>query len=1070
MLNFKRKLMEKRLMLLMAYLMIGIGLATAQVSKVTGLVISEEDGLPVVGASVLVKGTTVGTVTDIDGKFTINNVPSSAKTLKISYIGLQSQEVTVKSYVKVVLKADAESLDEVLVTAYGVSTKGSFTGSAAVMKADKIEKRQVSNVSNALAGAVAGVQIQSKNGQPGESAKVRVRGVGSINAGTEPLYVVDGVPYDGELSSINTADIETMTVLKDAASTALYGARGANGIIMITTKKGVSGKARVNFDAKWGVNSRAVKNYDVLTSPKNYLEKAYEAIYNGYVQTSGMGAEAANVKANSTLLTTGNGGVGYQVYTVPSGELLIGSNGQLNPNATLGYTDRYGYYYTPDNWADEMFSNNLRQEYNLSITGGSQKLNYYSSLGYLKNEGIVYNSDYQRYTARFKADYQAKEWLRIGANMGFTHSDQHNVGSGTASLFGMATNMAPIYPIYMRDGEGNIMTDEHGLMYDYGMGANGGQKRPSTMLPNSNPLQTNQLNTNKTYSNLMTLTGYADITPFQGLKLTVNGTVSNKEDKATAASQPFYGATSLTYPGGYVQQTASQVYSVNFQQIANYTTQIGNHNITLMAGHENYKYNYNYVWGSRQNMFSFFQSQVLDGAVKVEDNGGNISLYNTEGYFSRAMYNFDEKYFLSASYRRDASSRFHPDHRWGNFYSLGGAWTLNKEEWFKVDWVNMLKLKASWGQQGNDNIGDYRYTDTFSLKNFNGQVAFVQSTVGNKNITWETNSNFNIGVDFELFKSRLTGSVEYFRRKTTDMLCIVYVPLSSGYFSSYDNVGDMLNQGIEIDLHYNVIRTKDFNWTVNLNATHYKNKVLMLNEDNKNGTLDGYSGYVNGNYFTGEGLPLHTFRLKRYAGVNEKGESTWYVQDSKTGELTTTTEQSRATYFNCGSSDPTLYGGLSTSFSYKGIDLSVSLNYNIGGKAIDSGYRALMSNCAPGNTGKAFHKDLLNAWSETNTTSDIPRFQYAINTIDNNSAYTSDRFLTNATTLSLQNINIGYTVPRKWATKLSLSSIRLYASGENLYYWSKRKGFDPRGSFWGTTSNTSYSAMRTFSGGVTVSF
>lgn len=282
-------------MLLMAYLMIGIGLATAQVSKVTGLVISEEDGLPVVGASVLVKGTTVGTVTDIDGKFTINNVPSSAKTLKISYIGLQSQEVTVKSYVKVVLKADAESLDEVLVTAYGVSTKGSFTGSAAVMKADKIEKRQVSNVSNALAGAVAGVQIQSKNGQPGESAKVRVRGVGSINAGTEPLYVVDGVPYDGELSSINTADIETMTVLKDAASTALYGARGANGIIMITTKKGVSGKARVNFDAKWGANSRAVKNYDVLTSPKNYLEKAYEAIYNGYVQTSGMGAEAANV-------------------------------------------------------------------------------------------------------------------------------------------------------------------------------------------------------------------------------------------------------------------------------------------------------------------------------------------------------------------------------------------------------------------------------------------------------------------------------------------------------------------------------------------------------------------------------------------------------------------------------------------------------------------------------------------------------------------------------------------------------------------------------------------------------
>ena len=1065
--------MKTKCYLFLFMLLFCVGQAIAQGINVTGTVI-DETGEPIIGASILVKGTTNRTVTDLDGNFALTEVKKTDK-LVFSYIGMETVELSVKPQLKVTMRSDSKQLEEVMVVAFGQQKKSSFTGSAAVVKGDALLKRQVTSVAGGLQGQVAGMQMTNTSGDPTNAGfNIAIRGFSSINAGTSPLIIVDGAPYDGGWNNLNPSDVESITVLKDAASNALYGARGANGVIMITTKKGTSEKATITLDAKWGVNSRATQEYDYVKDPAQYYEMHYLALYNSNIRDKGMTPYEAHAAANNAMgKPDSEGGLGYMIFSVPSGENLIGTNGKLNPHATLGNRVAYnGKVFTimPDNWLDEGFRKALRQEYNLSITGGSQKLNYYSSFGYLKNEGIVYNSDYQRYTARFKADYQAKEWLRIGANMGFTHSDQHNVGSGTASLFGMATNMAPIYPVYMRDGEGNIMTDEHGLMYDYGMGAKGGQKRPSTMLPNSNPLQTNQLNTNKTYSNLMTLTGYADITPFQGLKLTVNGTVSNKEDKTTAASQPFYGATSLTYPGGYVQQTASQVYSVNFQQIANYITQIGRHNITLMAGHENYKYNYNYVWGSRQNMFSFFESQVLDGAVKVEDNGGNISLYNTEGYFSRAMYNFDEKYFLSASYRRDASSRFHPDHRWGNFYSLGGAWTLNKEEWFKVDWVNMLKLKASWGQQGNDNIGDYRYTDTFSLKNFNGQVAFVQSTVGNKNITWETNSNFNIGVDFELFKSRLTGSVEYFRRKTTDMLCIVYVPLSSGYFSSYDNVGDMLNQGVEIDLHYNVIRTKDFNWTVNFNATHYKNKVLMLNEDNKNGTLDGYSGYVNGNYFTGEGLPLHTFRLKRYAGVNEKGESTWYMKDSKTGELTTTTEQSRATYFNCGSSDPTLYGGLSTSFSYKGIDLSVSLNYNIGGKAIDSGYRALMSNCAPGNTGKAFHKDLLNAWSETNTTSDIPRFQYAINTIDNNSAYTSDRFLTNATTLSLQNINIGYTVPRKWANKLSLSSIRLYASGENLYYWSKRKGFDPRGSFWGTTSNTSYSAMRTFSGGVTVSF
>ena len=317
--------MKRKLMLLMTCLFIGFGLVNAQVSKVTGNVTSEEDGLPVVGASVFVKGTTVGTVTDIDGNFTLTNVPSSAETLVVSFIGLQSQELKIQPIVKVVLKSDAEVLDEVVVTAYGTSTKGSFTGSASVMKADKIEKRQVSNVSNALAGAVAGVQVLSNNGQPGESAKVRIRGVGSINAGTDPLYVVDGVPYDGDLSSINSSDIESMTVLKDAASTALYGARGANGIIMITTKKGTSGKARVNFDAKWGVNSRAVKNYDVMTSPKNYLETAYQAIYNGATNQLGMSPEAANVYANRTLVSGAEGGVGYNIYTVPQGQLLIGS-------------------------------------------------------------------------------------------------------------------------------------------------------------------------------------------------------------------------------------------------------------------------------------------------------------------------------------------------------------------------------------------------------------------------------------------------------------------------------------------------------------------------------------------------------------------------------------------------------------------------------------------------------------------------------------------------------------------------------------------------------------------------
>ena len=362
--------MKRTLMLLMAFLVIGIGLVNAQISKVTGHVTSDEDGLPVVGASVLVEGTTVGTVTDIDGNFTLTNVPSSAKTLVISFIGFQTQKVDVKSNVNVVLKSDAEVLDEVMVVAYGTAKKSAFTGSAATIKNEKITSRQTSNVTNALAGQVAGVQTTSSTGQPGKDATVRIRGIGSISASNTPLYVVDGVPYDGEISAISTSDIESMTVLKDAASNALYGARGANGVILITTKRGKTGDARVTFDAKWGVNKRGVPSYETVTDPGKFYEMAYSAIYNADLKgyTAAGDLVNANAYANQAMLSSSY--LGYQVFTVPNGEQLIGMNGKLNPNATLGYSDGT-YYYTPDNWSDELFENNTRQEYNFSVSGAN---------------------------------------------------------------------------------------------------------------------------------------------------------------------------------------------------------------------------------------------------------------------------------------------------------------------------------------------------------------------------------------------------------------------------------------------------------------------------------------------------------------------------------------------------------------------------------------------------------------------------------------------------------------------------------------------------------------------------
>ncbi|MDD2475430.1 MAG: SusC/RagA family TonB-linked outer membrane protein, partial [Dysgonamonadaceae bacterium] len=420
--------MKRKLMLFMSLLLISIGLATAQ-SQVRGVVV-DNTGEPVIGATILIKGTSQGTITDFDGNFALT-VPANAR-LVISYVGMNTQEVAATPNMRIVLSLDAELLDEVIVVAYGTTTKGAYTGSAAVVDAKTIEKRQVSNISNALAGASSGVQVLNANGQPGTSATIRIRGVGSINAEMDPLYDVDGIPYDGDLSSLNAADIESMTVLKDAASTSLYGARGANGIIMITTKKGKAGAAKISFNSRIGVNSRAVKNYNVLESVQGYLEKSYEAIYNAGIYNLNQSPLDANRYANRNLIRNTEGGSGYQVYTMPDGELMIGQNGKLNPNATLGYNDG-DYYYTPDNWADETFQNNVRQEYNLSMSGANERGNFYMSLGYLDDKGVVSGSGFTRYSGRLKTDYKLKEWLKVGANLSYNHSDSQYPGEQTTT-------------------------------------------------------------------------------------------------------------------------------------------------------------------------------------------------------------------------------------------------------------------------------------------------------------------------------------------------------------------------------------------------------------------------------------------------------------------------------------------------------------------------------------------------------------------------------------------------------------------------------------------------------------
>lgn len=1073
-----KKPFKLRLTLLTLLLSAVVQFAIAQTLDVRGTV-HDASGNPVIGASVSVKGGKAGTVTDVNGKFTIKGVKATDR-LVFTYIGMETQEVKVKNNLNITMHDDNTQLDEVMVVAFGKQKRSSFTGSAAVVGAKALEKKQVTNALSAINGEVAGVQMNDISGDPASTPTIRIRGFSSINADNDPLIIVDGAPYDGSINNINPNDIGSVTVLKDAASNALYGARGANGVIMITTKSAAKGEGNttINLDAKFGVNTNAAVDYDYIDNPGEYYEMFYKAAKNNYL-AQGYSQHDANVAANNQIYdTTGNLGLGYIVYSVPNGEYLIGENGKLNPHATLGkriYNN--GQYYTlvPDDWMDEALRTAVRQEYNVSVSSSLKKAQIYASLGYLNNEGIAYNSGFERYTARMKADWQATKWLTVGANTSFTHSMQQYIAneSDNTGLFYQLRNMAPIYPVYIRDADGNIMTDANGKMYDYGDGQTIGLVRKA--LTKENVIQQNALDTNDITYNSFSLNGFVDIMPFEGLKITINGTVTDTQDRGTYTYNPFYGYSSSTYVNGGVTKTQSQQYSVNFQQLINYSASLGKHTMSLLLGHENYKYRYDYLYGSMQNMASYFGNQNLSGAISIMAVGDyNTSYpkteYNNEGWFFRGQYDYEGKYFGSVSYRRDASSRFHPDHRWGDFYSIGGAWIVNKESWFNAPWIDQLKLKASIGQQGNDNIGENKYQDLYSVVNNNGELGIKWASKGNENITWETNTNFNIGVDFGLFKNRLTGSVEYFYRHTTDMLTLVQAPYEAGYQGIYDNVGTMDNKGVEIDLNGVIIKSKALTWSVNLNATHFKNEVTELYEKNKTTIVEGHGGYIGSgtnfaSKFIGEGLSIYEWYLKKYAGVDDQGQSMWYKYDTD-GNITTTTTYGDADYFLCGTSIPDLYGGFGTSLSAYGVDFSISFNYSIGGKGYDSMYRNLMTVPYENYTGFALHRDLYNAWSETNTDTDIPRFNFG----DQYAASSSSRFLIDASYLTLRNINIGYTLPKSWVRPLGLSSVRVYAAADNICYWSKRKGYDPRGSFSGMGSASAYSPVRSISGGVSIQF
>lgn len=1055
---------------------------TQNTRKITG-VVKDENGEEVPGASVIEMGTSNGVTTDIDGRFELTIRPNSS--LQISYVGYAAQTITPgnQNNLEIVLIEDTQLLEEVVVVAFGKMAKEAFTGSAGVLKADDLLKAQVSNPAQALAGRVAGLQLNNSSSQFGSSPQITIRGVGSISSDTEPLIVVDGVPFDGDLNLINSTDIETMTVLKDAASNALYGARGANGVIMITTKRGKSGDAKVTFDAKWGSNSNGLKLYKT-TNAQQFYETYYKMLYNYYVteKGGGMSASEAHALANSHLTNSSSGvGPGYMVYSVPNGQDFIQQGGTMNPGATMGTLYSYNnqnFWLQGDDWQEEGLQNGLRQEYNASISGASDRINYYTSIGFLDQEGIQEGQMQNRMTARAKLDYQAKRWLKVGANFNYTkykyaQTSEGTIGTGT--IWSTIKTLAPIYPIYYRDANKNIMIDQWGeKMFDfaksYDLSRAGGV--------GGNAIFSNKYNDSKIDGNAFTANGYADIILTDGLTFTMNASAHTYERRSTYVTSPFVDYYTDSSNNGYLSKSSSRTFNYNTQQLLNYTKQFGKHEVTALLGHEYYNTKYETLSASGYN-FGIDGTRELATTLNKYTNPNSYSTaYNNEGFLFRGMYNYNSKYYGSASYRRDASSRFSKDHRWGDFWSAGGAWILSKEDFFEVSWVNSLKLKLSVGSQGNDKIGNYLYANSYDIVNNDNEVAYQWRQKGLEDITWETNTNWNAGVEFDLFKGRLSGSVDYFYRKTTDMLFSLNTPPSIGYTSYWVNLGDMRNAGIEVVLQGALINRKNLRWDANFNISHVKDKVLRLPDEIKTMTVEGYEGYVNLDnsfvskykYFVAEDLPLYSWYLPKYAGVDkETGEGLYYkdvIDDN--GNVTgreTTKDASQATDYLVGNALPKVYGGFGTSLTCYGFDLSVNMNYQLGGKVYDYSYQTLMH--SSGTTATTWHKDIFKAWTPENPNSDVPRLLYA-ETYSQSAR--SDRFLTKASYLNIQNVNFGYTLPSSLTRKYQIDNIRVYFSGENLFYWSARRGLDPRQVIGGYTNPELSSPMRTISGGISLTF
>lgn len=1012
---------------------------------VTGQVISAADGEPLVGATVVPFGEGNGTATDVDGKFRLS-VSNNLREIQVSYVGMITKQVEITpSFMTIALESSEQQLEEVMVVAYGTAKKSSYTGAASTISSSTIEKLQVSNVSKALEGAAPGVQVAMQSGQPGTSATVRIRGIGSINSSSAPLYVVDGMPYDGNISAINSADIESISILKDAASTALYGARAANGVIVITTKKGNAQKSRVTLEARVGVNSRAIPEYDIMTDAGQYMTTYWGMLKNQL----GSGADAS-----AAIF----GNLGYNPFDCDNDQ-IVNANGELTSARKLWN----------DNWADEAIKNGMRQEYNLTVQGGNDRSNHFLSLGYLNDEGIVKNSDFTRFSLRASGDYDVNRYLSINGNIAYSRGEQNSLAisdlGNYVNTFMFTQMIAPIYPVYAYNRQGERLYNEDGsVIYDFGDGTYGTRAYAS----NQNVVASDKANRNREINDNLSSRFGLNLNIWDGIQFRANIGYDVTNTMRDRFQTPSFGDAQTSGGRAYKYRTRNETYTIN--ELLTYNKVFNQkHSLDVLAGHETYKMKYNYLYNAKTNFYDPTVDE-FSNAILMEVMNSYTDEYTIESWLGRVNYGYDEKYYLSGSLRSDGSSRFAKDHRWGTFWSVGASWRFSKEEFMKgITWLDNASLRASYGSVGNDDVyypgttnsNYYPAKTQFSVDNSDGSFAVSRYYQGNKDLTWETSYNFNVGLSALLLDNLFNVDVEWFHKRTKDMLYNVPQPPSSGISYISENALTMINRGVEFTLTVNIPMPRDFRWSWTFTGTHYTNKVTDIPEDKREDgiTHDSY-------YNIREGRSVWDFYYYKYAGVDEDGHSTWYVDvTDENGKVTgreTTTDYSNATKYYIGTAIPDFQGGITTDFAWKGIDFSIAMNYQLGGKIYDAMYAQLMH--AGSDAGTNWHKDILRAWTPENTNTDVPILDG-----DQNANTFSDRFLIGADFFNIRNITLGYTFPNEWMRKASIEKARVYLAADNVALWSKRKGMDPRQYIYGQ-SQANYSAIRTVSFGLSLTF